>query len=118
MSLLLHVLWLTRYELIYIKVLDKVEVEEYHDLKNKLEEVLELDIYQHLANVNQINILIQVTKLIAIQIKRLLFNFYSIIKDYNSYNLLNNNTMYFKQMREKEVSLVDIKVRNQIFDNN
>ena len=63
-------LWGCRYELVHIKASEEVEIEEYQDLLDKLDEVVILESSQKLIEEGVINPLQERSKLSVQQIRR------------------------------------------------
>ena len=93
---MLYILQIIRCKLIHTKIADEVEVKEFQDLKQEFELIIESEVCSLLIEVGKIKALTNSMKVTVTQMRGWLFQFYSEVEDYESYDFLNKNTMNFK----------------------
>ena len=99
---------------IHAKVSDKTVVDEFFALKDKINEVMLFDNYSLLVSEEKIAPIIDVNNLQVLQMKGWLFNFYSLIDDYDSYDKINERLLDYRNNIREAASAEDILLRNSI----
>ena len=89
-------------------------VEEFLELKDKINEVLLSDDYSLLVSENKIAPITDINKLQVLQMKGWLFSFYSLIDDFDWYDRINHRSLEYQDNIRDAVSVENIALRNSM----
>ena len=101
----------------YAKVSDKVVIEELAKLKDKIRAIQFLRAYLQLITEKYIAPIRDLDNSQAIKLKGQLFNYYSLVEDYEKYNTINDSLIRYKNNVREVASLDDIKLQNTLILN-
>ena len=106
-----HALWFTRCYIIHATSSDKIAAEEILDLQDEIIDIQQLTDYFEIITSNNIDHLTDLTPLSATTMKGWLFDYYSVIENYDKYNEINRRGLRHKAKVCRDSSSDDLSYR-------
>ena len=110
----LHKIWIARYEIIYKKFTDRVNIEERVELMNELYSIIKEEEYNNLPQEYRDFSETQIKELPNVELKDILFSYYSNVGDINAYQELNKRSKSYVQKLNFDLSEEGFTIRERL----